>query len=690
MKLKHADLSFNDTGTPQSDAFGDVYFSNDDGLLESEYVFLQGNKLLERWLAWPEQTFTIAETGLGTCLNVLLTLRAFQQFRDSHADAPLKHLYFVSFEKYPIEQAQLTKTLSAWPELASYVEVLTKQYPPPLKGVHRRRFFNDLVTLDFVFDDAEQGMQQMYCPESGLVDAWYLDGFAPSKNARMWDEGVFKQIARLSKADASLATFTAAGHVKRSLQDNGFSVSKIKGFGRKREMIIAQCKPDETDTKHKKHRTFSKIQPPYFYRHSMKNTANKASIAIVGAGIAGALLAMRLCELGQSVTLICKDSKAAQGASGNPIGGFYPQLNAEAGTNSQFFVHSFLYAKAFYQQLLGDGILFEHDWCGVLQLGFNQNTATRLEKMSVLELWPESLAEVVDATKASDIAGIPIPYPALFLSEGGWISPVSLIQSCLDKANATGLLHCLYNNECTAYESIGDSVKVSLIDKHHTQSQHHYDALVLATGHHTAALAGQFLPVRLTRGQVEHLPSTPTTQHLKTVLCHKGYFTPYHNGGHALGSTYVKNDVATEYRSEEQQQNLNMHQKALADAPWINELSGLDTQSFSGRAAVRCSTPDHLPLVGAMPNIEAQLTHLEDLYKALPAHHYARADDIDNVFVLSGLGSRGITSAPLMVDTLVSQMLNRPMPMSNLLLNAVQPNRFLVRALIRRESYFER
>jgi tRNA 5-methylaminomethyl-2-thiouridine biosynthesis bifunctional protein len=117
------------------------------------------------------------------------------------------------------------------------------------------------------------------------------------------------------------------------------------------------------------------------------------------------------------------------------------------------------------------------------------------------------------------------------------------------------------------------------------------------------------------------------------------------------------------------------------------ELSNANEENINGRAAIRCSTPDHLPLIGAMPNIAQQQESLSDLYKALPAHHYPISDNVDGVYMLTGLGSRGITSAPLMVETLVSQLFNRPLPMSNMLLNAVQPNRFLVRALVRRQSY---
>jgi len=697
MKLKHAELSFNDSGTPQSNRFGDVYYSNDNGLLESEYVFLEGNRLREAWLECTQAHFTIAETGFGTGLNFLLTLRAFKAFREQQPNATLKHLHFISFEKYPIQASELQHILLAWPQLELYANELIKQYPPALSGIHRRSFARELVSLDLVLGDAHDGMQQFYSTSDGIVDAWFLDGFAPSKNNSIWEQAVFEEIARLSKVGASLATFTAAGAIKRSLQATGFSVSKIKGFGRKREMITARfagiMHVSRASGQASSRRTYSRFnheQPPYFHRPSLTANHSSANIAVVGAGIAGALLALRLTELGATVSLICKDSGPAQGASGNPIGGFYPQLNAEAGVNSQFFVHSFLYARSFYQDLLERGILFEHDWCGVLQLGFNDNTVFRLEKMEEQALWPDSLAQVVNSQQASEIAGVTLPYKALHLPQAGWIAPVSLVHACLDKAYSTGRLNTFYEHHVVDYQNIntakGTQVNVSLA-KHQGEQSLHFDAVVFATGHHSATLSQQNIPMRLTRGQVEAMPPSKSSSSLKTVLCHKGYFTPLYHGKHALGSTYIKDDLNTEYRNSERAQNLQMHQKALAQSPWIDELSTIDEGNISGRAAIRCSTPDHLPLVGAMPNIAQQQESLSELYKALPAHHYPISDNVDGVYILTGLGSRGITSAPLMVETLVSQLFNRPLPMSNMLLNAVQPNRFLVRSLVRRQSY---
>jgi tRNA 5-methylaminomethyl-2-thiouridine biosynthesis bifunctional protein len=727
MQLQYADLSFTTAGTPQSNAFGDVYFSNDDGIAESEYVFIAGNRLLTQWQNWPHAVFCIGETGFGTGLNFLLTLRYFDAFLLANPTAPLKHLHYISVEKFPIEYEALTQIHALWPSLAPQSRSVMATYPPALEGIHRS--FHDTsiaaksVTLDLVLGDAEQGLSHIHRIREGLVNAWYLDGFAPSKNESMWEPGVFDQMARLSAPGASVATFTAAGAVKRGLQAAGFSTRKIKGYARKREMIVAvydpenhdlasppsedhhaatnersltnRAKPNQTHNtageRYKARPLCTSIsQPPYFQRANHHSPSEKiTSTAIVGGGIAGALLALRLVQQGIKVSLICKDDGPAQGASGNPVGGFYPQLNAQAGVNSQFFVHAFLYARRFYDDLIKQNIAFEHDWCGVLQLGFNPNTALRLDKIADKFIWPKALAQVIDAAEATKIAGVDIPHSALYLPAAGWIAPVSLIQACLHHAQKNGLLTTLYQHTVLSYQTDDSSHGVSIALSNQLQQRCTLtaDTLIIAAGSDSPSLTQEYLPMRLTRGQVEAIAQTEASAGLRTVLCHKGYFTPAINGHHALGSSYIKNDMSTAHRQDEVIQNLDMHQAAMRDASWMQTINQADIGKVSGRAAIRCSTPDHLPLVGAMPNIQAQTLALADLYKALPAERYAQAINIKGVYVLTGLGSRGITSAPILVDTLVAEITGQALPMSNTLLNAVSPNRFLVRALIRQLPY---
>jgi tRNA 5-methylaminomethyl-2-thiouridine biosynthesis bifunctional protein len=153
-------------------------------------------------------------------------------------------------------------------------------------------------------------------------------------------------------------------------------------------------------------------------------------------------------------------------------------------------------------------------------------------------------------------------------------------------------------------------------------------------------------------------------------------------GQHAMGSSYIKNDKDCTYREVEEQSNLSMQQKALAECAWLQDIKGQQ----QGRAAIRCSSPDHLPLVGAVPDIMAQKQQYNELYKSLPLHRYSQATDIPNLYMMGALGFRGLTSAPLLAEVLASQVSAQAMPMAHDLLNALNPNRFLIRDLIRRKS----
>jgi len=66
--LKAAKLQWRDE-VPESERYGDIYFSRDNGLEETRHVFLQGIKAPEIWQ--DKAHFAIGETGFGTGLNFL-------------------------------------------------------------------------------------------------------------------------------------------------------------------------------------------------------------------------------------------------------------------------------------------------------------------------------------------------------------------------------------------------------------------------------------------------------------------------------------------------------------------------------------------------------------------------------------------------------------------------------------------
>jgi len=215
-------------GQPYASEFQDIYFSTDNGLLETDYVFLQGNHLAERWLDSELQTFSIAETGFGTGLNFLCAVNTWLSTSTKNAK-----LHYMSAEKYPLSLQDISTALNLWPQLKAVSEPLLAQYESLINNTNTISLYDNRVQLGLLIGDATACFSKV----TVQVDAWFLDGFAPAKNPDMWQMELFQQMARLSNQSTTFATFTSAGDVRRGLMNAGFNVRKRTGFGKKREML---------------------------------------------------------------------------------------------------------------------------------------------------------------------------------------------------------------------------------------------------------------------------------------------------------------------------------------------------------------------------------------------------------------------------------------------------------------------
>ena len=686
MKSKHAQVHFNESGTPVADHFDDVYFSNDSGIDETQHVFVAGNDLAERWQQWRNPTFVIAETGFGTGLNFLVAMRAFNEFRAANPDHPLKRLYFITTEKFPLPQQDMQRALETFPALKDEAEALASLYPMGLEGCHRLHFDNHSTTLDVWIGDVHELLPQWHSPVNGLIDAWFLDGFAPSKNPDMWTDALFSQMARLSKTGTTFGTFTAAGIVKRGLAGVGFTIKKRNGFGRKRDMLTGVFDQDHENVQHK-----LRLPAGPYYRYVNGSLDKTSKVAVVGSGLAAATACLALVKRGICTTLYFDGDTLASGASGNPQGGFYPQLHSEASIASRIQAHSFLYARQAYdhtiEQAKACGLAdVAHDFCGVIQLSFNDKVAERQNKLAAADVWPEALIKPVNSKEVSDIANLALPYSGLYIGLGGWISPPQLVNTMIEEALQSGKLELKPNHTYISHEAIETTkqrVQIRFnLDSAESEEVITADHLILALGA-GAVNASDFnsLSLRPVRGQVEAIPTQMPIEQLNTVLCHKGYMTPVFEGRHALGSTYVKNDLSTDVRSDETEMNLATHEQALANTDIVQALQ----HDGKARAATRLGSPDHQPVVGALHNFDSLKEHYTMLGVGKPLTS-APVLPSSVVSTLTCLGSRGLTTAPLMAEVLVSSLCKEPLPLSNDLLNAVNTSRFMTREAIRSQG----
>ncbi|EPM7480330.1 bifunctional tRNA (5-methylaminomethyl-2-thiouridine)(34)-methyltransferase MnmD/FAD-dependent 5-carboxymethylaminomethyl-2-thiouridine(34) oxidoreductase MnmC [Enterobacter hormaechei] len=655
--IQPANLEFNAEGTPVSRDFDDVYFSNDNGLEETRYVFLDGNHLGTRFPEHPRSLFVVAESGFGTGLNFLTLWQAFDCFRAAYPEATLQRLHFISFEKFPLTAHDLRLAHQRWPELAHWAEQLQTQWPPAIGGCHRLILDDGRVTLDLWLGDINDLTDKLDDSMNQKVDAWFLDGFAPAKNPDMWSPHLFSAMARLARPGATLATFTSAGFVRRGLQEAGFTMRKTKGFGRKRDMLVGVMEQDLAIP----------AQAPWFARRA----STSREVAIVGGGIASALLSLALLHRGWQVTLYCADEAPATGASGNRQGALYPLLSAHDPALFQFFPAAFTFARRLYDSL---PVAFDHDWCGVTQLGWDEKSQQKITQMLSLGL-PETIAHAVTAQQVAETAGVDTGCGGIQYPLGGWLCPAELTSAAIALGQSRGLtVHYAHK-----VQSLSRTAHWKLRFTDGKEAQH--ASVVLANGHHiTQFTQTASLPVYPVGGQVSHIPTAPELSKLRQVLCYDGYLTPQNpsNGHHCIGASYHRGETDMQYSEADQQQNRQRLVDCFPDASWAKEV---DVSEGQARCGVRCATRDHLPMAGNVPDYDATLEVYQDL--ADSKETAVSAPVHPELFMLGGLGSRGLCSAPLLAEALAAQMSDEPVPLDRVTLAGLNPNRLWVRKLLK-------
>lgn len=308
------DLDFEDAA-PQSRDHGDVYFSGD-GLSEKRDVFLRGCGLPEAWAG--REQFTVGELGFGTGLNLLALWDLWRRHRPS-ATARLNML---SFEGALIPREHVARIHAAWPELAELSAILREHWPDRALGAQRIALPDGLTLTLFVGDVAET-LPQASC----AADAWFLDGFAPAKNPAMWTQDVLAQVSRMCAPGARAATYTVAGHVRRTLGGLGFEVSKVPGHGRKKERLEARLTTPR----------FAPVTPP-------------RRVAIIGAGVAGAWAAWAFLDRGCHVDVYDHAAAPASGASGNALALVMPRLDAADTPTARALIAAWLLARRMWRR----------------------------------------------------------------------------------------------------------------------------------------------------------------------------------------------------------------------------------------------------------------------------------------------------------------------------------------------------
>lgn len=528
-------------GTPAAPAFGDHYYSTAGGADESRLVFLTGAMLDQRFGALSAgDLFVLGETGFGTGLNLLLAADRFLARASEGA-----RLHLVSAEKHPLVRADLERALAAWPELAPWAERLVTGWPAATPGFHRIDL-HERIDLTLMFGDAEA----MWQAQDTAVDAWFLDGFAPSRNPQMWTPALFRRLAELSRPGATLATFSAAGPVRRGLAEAGFEVRRAQGFGGKRHRLEAH-RPGAWTAR----------------------AAPRGQVLIVGAGLAGCTTAHALARRGWTCRVIDAEGVAA-GASGNRAGVVYTTPSGAATPQNRFYQSSWLRALRWLDRAdaAGRGLGV---FAGVEQIATDPRHARKLTGALESGHWPPELLEAIDEDR-------------VLLKPGGVLRPAAWCAHLLDDPAI-----CVETGRVIALDIEAGRLQLD------RGAWLEGDAVVLCiAGATNTLLPGPSLPLRTIRGQVTDVAATAASRRFSRAVCHAGYVTPALDDLHCIGATFDLHYHDEEPRDADDRANLETLERWCPET-W-KALGGTTATVASRRVGFRCTSRDYLPVVGPL------------------------------------------------------------------------------------------
>ncbi|MDG2528491.1 tRNA (5-methylaminomethyl-2-thiouridine)(34)-methyltransferase MnmD [Caulobacter endophyticus] len=584
-------LVWREDGLPQSRLYGDVYFSSADGLAETRAVFLDGCGLPGAWAG--RDHFTVGELGFGTGLNIAALLDLWRREKPARDADGGGRLHIFSIEAHPITRDEAARALAVWPELGDAAQVLLDHWPSNARGFHRI----DLPGFEAVLDLAVMDVAQALAAWSGRADAWFLDGFSPALNPAMWSDEILAAVAARTAPGGRAATFTVAGAVRRGLAAAGFAWEKRPGFGRKRERLEATFPGD-----------------------AAASTSPK-TLAVVGGGIAAAAVALAARTEGLTVTVFDADRAKA---SGNPAALVTPALDAGGGPRAALPAQALARAAALYDALPG-AVLAR----GVLRLATGPRDPDRFAAVAGQDLFAAGEMTVLDADEAGAALGEPAA-GALRMGLARVVDPAAILAAWRGEAIAA---------EVASLHKAEDGWRLFDADGAMLATA---DAVILTGGADLAALWPE-APIRPVRGQTSW---TGPTDEAVTPAAFGGYAVPTREGGVLFGATHDRGETASDLRDADHERN----RAALAKGRSALAVRLADT-TLDGRAAVRATTADHLPLAGAVPGAPAGL------------------------FVLGGLGGRGFATAPLLAEHVVALMLDIPSPLPRDLAALVEPHR---------------
>ena len=528
-----------------SKSYNDIYFDKLNGPKETEHVYLNTNNLTKKFKN--KQKFVIAEIGFGTGLNFILTWKLWKENRKTNGS-----LTYISFENAPLSKKDIERVYKKFKKLDGYSRFLLKNIPERYKSTHRIFIKADNINLILIYDDITSLINFNF-----KADTWFLDGFSPKKNPLVWTDKLFKQLYNFTNLDGSLSTFSVAGHIRRGLLKAGFKVSKVSGYGNKKEISYA-IKNDLISSNQYKFSCEKKIGP----------------VAIIGSGISGASLAYALRKRNIECFIIDKSYKLANGASGNKIALQMPKLTMDNSPYGQLSLEAFLFSRKIAKSL------------------------NAIPKSDGLVLIPSRDRDILKFKK---------------LLENNW--PLDLLNNNYDKLNFLKFINHIYmkssgivDNSKFIQNLIKDVEFISKFDVKKITSKDSFNIIIDKFGNRLKAKTviwangfemtnlSQNLPINPISGQVTYLKANELSSNLKINFSYGHHFSQAFKGYHQIGASFNRN-ANTSYREIDQKNNI----KSIPEFLRKNILYNVNESS--NRVSVRASTKDRMPFFGDLNSL---------------------------------------------------------------------------------------
>lgn len=574
--LRPPELDWSNAEVPYCAQYQDGYYSQDNPLRESTEVFIEGNHLPERWRGKHHaHSFCIGEIGFGAGLNFLNTWAHWLR-----CDNPNLQLHYLACEAHPLSAQQLERALQPWKELRVLSHLLQQQWVEPVPGVQQLRLKHQgrTVRLTLALGDAHEFLSACAKQPRAWIDAWYLDGFAPNHNPDMWSGELMQSLARLSRKGATFSTYSAAGVVQRNLQAAGFATQRVAGYGKKRHRLQGQIEAGGTPV------------------------ARQRLAWVDGSGLAGSALARALADRGWEVAVAGERT----GASLIPALVLYPGLRSSLKAGAAALAGLLYARRELAPWLRGEG---------VVQLAVDTRSHRQLSQLVRVGL-PTELVRWCEADELSDLAGVQLNKPGLWLNGAGWCNGGEVCDQRLQHPEITLLPE---NAEPSA------------------------NALRLLCNPWRAEAYN--LPLTPRSGSIHAFRATSASRELGVALSGNGYLTPAQDGWHWVGATY-------EPGSNSPQPEAANRARLSGWSEDIAQSAKLE-QCWRG---TRFTTSDKLPLVGVVSHLQQQ------------------SPEVDAV--LLGLGSRGLAFSGLAAEWLACTLNDEPWPITPALAQQLSAMRF--------------